>query len=36
MCAGEIVEKGEADQIFSDPQTDCTKSLLAAIPRLCA
>ena len=34
MRAGEIVEEGEADQIFSDPQTDYTKSLLAAIPRL--
>ncbi len=34
MRAGEIVEEGEADQIFSDPKTDYTKSLLAAIPRL--
>ena len=34
MRAGEIVEEGEADQIFSDPQTDYTKSLLTAISRL--
>ncbi len=34
MRAGEIAEEGEADQIFYDPQTDYTKSLLAAIPRL--
>lgn len=34
MRAGEIVEEGEADQIFSAPQTDYTLGLLAAIPRL--
>ena len=34
MRAGEIVEEGEADRIFSAPQTDYTLGLLAAIPRL--
>lgn len=34
MRAGEIVEEGEADQIFAAPQTDYTLGLLAAIPRL--
>ena len=34
MRAGEIAKKGEADQIFSNPQTDYTKSLLTAISRL--
>ena len=29
-----VVEEGEADQIFSAPQTDYTLGLLAAIPRL--
>ena len=30
MKQGDIVEAGEADQIFSDPQTDYTRTLLAA------
>lgn len=34
MRAGEIVEEGEAERIFSAPQTDYTLGLLAAIPRL--
>lgn len=34
MRAGEIVEEGEADRIFSAPLTDYTLGLLAAIPRL--
>ena len=34
MRAGEIVETGTTDAIFSHPQEDYTKGLLAAIPRL--
>lgn len=34
MRAGEIVEQGPADRIFTDPQHDYTKQLLAAMPRL--
>ncbi|RRR44258.1 ABC transporter ATP-binding protein [Mycolicibacter terrae] len=32
MFAGEIVEQGEADQVFGDPQHDYTRRLLAAVP----
>lgn len=32
MLAGEIVEQGEADQVFGDPQHDYTRRLLAAVP----
>jgi oligopeptide/dipeptide ABC transporter ATP-binding protein len=34
MKSGAFVEEGPAAQIFSDPQTDYTRDLLAAIPRL--
>lgn len=34
MYAGEIVEYGEADQVFLKPQHDYTKKLLSAIPHL--
>ena len=33
MFAGAIVEQGEADQVFGDPQHDYTRRLLAAVPR---
>ncbi|OBI06922.1 peptide ABC transporter ATP-binding protein [Mycolicibacter heraklionensis] len=33
MFAGEIVEQGEADQVFGDPQHDYTRRLLAAVPQ---
>lgn len=33
MFSGEIVEQGEADQVFGDPQHDYTRRLLAAVPR---
>ena len=32
MFAGQIVEQGEADQVFGDPQHDYTRRLLAAVP----
>ncbi len=34
MKDGAYVEEGSAEAIFSDPQTDYTRALLAAIPRL--
>ena len=34
MRNGEIVEKGDTEQIFYTPQHDYTKMLLAAVPRL--
>lgn len=33
MFAGEIVEQGEAGQVFRDPQHDYTRRLLAAVPQ---
>jgi peptide/nickel transport system ATP-binding protein len=33
MYAGDIVELGEADQIFGDPRHDYTRELLAAAPK---
>ncbi|OBK86519.1 peptide ABC transporter ATP-binding protein [Mycolicibacter heraklionensis] len=33
MYAGAIVEQGEADQVFRDPQHDYTRRLLAAVPQ---
>lgn len=33
MFAGEIVEQGEADQVFRDPRHDYTRRLLAAVPQ---
>jgi peptide/nickel transport system ATP-binding protein len=32
MRAGQIVEEGLTKQVLSDPQTDYTRELLAAIP----
>lgn len=32
MFRGEILERGETEQLFSSPKTDYTKTLLAAIP----
>ncbi|MEW1835718.1 ABC transporter ATP-binding protein [Microbacterium sp. NPDC079995] len=34
MRAGELVEVGESDRIFSDPQDEYTQRLLASIPQL--
>ena len=34
MRAGEIVEDGETEEIFTDPQHEYTRSLLAAVPRI--
>lgn len=34
MQQGRIVEQGTADQIYSDPKEEYTRTLLAAIPRL--
>ena len=34
MRAGEIVERGETEQVFSDPQHGYTRALLAAAPKL--
>lgn len=33
MFAGAIVEQGEAEQVFGNPQHDYTRRLLAAVPR---
>ena len=34
MFNGEIVEHGEAMQIFHDPKHDYTKKLIGAVPRI--
>lgn len=34
MQKGRIEESGPADRVLSDPQTDYTRTLLAAVPRL--
>ncbi len=34
MQRGRIVESGTADEVFSNPQTDYTRTLLDAIPRI--
>ena len=36
MQSGRIVEQGPAEQVYENPQTDYTQSLLAAIPRFAA
>ena len=33
MNKGVVEEMGDADQIYSDPQTEYTKKLIAAIPK---
>jgi len=34
MQGGRIVEQGPAEQVYNDPQTDYTRALLRAIPRI--
>ena len=34
MRAGETVERGAVEQVFSDPQADYTRRLLDAVPRI--
>jgi ABC-type oligopeptide transport system ATPase subunit len=34
MHHGKIVEFGDSEEVFNNPQNDYTKSLLAAIPRI--
>jgi peptide/nickel transport system ATP-binding protein len=34
MCAGDAVEYGTAEQVFSDPRHDYTRTLLDAVPRI--
>jgi len=34
MNQGEIVEIGDADEVYNNPQNEYTKKLIAAIPRL--
>ncbi len=33
MHRGRIVEQGDAEQVYADPQHDYTRALLAAVPR---
>jgi peptide/nickel transport system ATP-binding protein len=33
MHNGKIVEQGDGDQVFTNPQQDYTRRLLAAVPR---
>jgi peptide/nickel transport system ATP-binding protein len=33
MYKGKIVEQGDGDQVFTDPQQDYTRRLLAAVPQ---
>lgn len=34
MCKGEFVDCGETEEVFSNPKSDYTRRLLAAIPRI--
>ena len=34
MCRGNLVEEGSVEEIFSNPEQDYTRALLAAVPRL--
>jgi peptide/nickel transport system ATP-binding protein len=34
MAAGQIVEAGTTQEVVASPQTDYTRSLLAAVPRI--
>ncbi|MCB0912590.1 MAG: ABC transporter ATP-binding protein, partial [Propionibacteriaceae bacterium] len=34
MRRGRIVERGETSQVYADPQTEYTRALLAAVPRI--
>ncbi len=34
MHAGELIESGDTDTLFADPQHPCTKALLAAVPTI--
>ena len=34
MQRGRIVERGTPDEVYGNPQSDCAKALLAAVPRL--
>ena len=34
MQRGRVVERGAPDEVYGNPQSDCAKALLAAVPRL--
>ena len=36
MSEGAIVERGDSDAIYADPQHEYTKKLLSAVPKLAA